>query len=75
MQKHFHIMKKHLKSGEKLFLQIIRVWLNFTTTSEGCITAWASARKHFHIWQRSLPPNHPNLQMVKRTIEMVKEKL
>jgi tetratricopeptide (TPR) repeat protein len=27
------------------------------------------------IWQRSLPPNHPHIQTVKESIEIVKKKL
>ena len=43
--------EKALKSNKKLFLQIILIWLLLTTTSEMVYDkAWASTRKHFHIW-------------------------
>jgi tetratricopeptide (TPR) repeat protein len=38
MQKHFHIMKKHLKSDKNFFLQTILIWLLLTATSGRCMT-------------------------------------
>jgi tetratricopeptide (TPR) repeat protein len=46
--------EKALSSIKKLFLQIILIWLLLTTTSEGCITTWASTRKHFHTMKKHL---------------------
>ncbi|CAF0938550.1 unnamed protein product [Adineta steineri] len=59
-------MKKHLKVGKELFLQIILYWLGRTTTSVWCIPGWESTRKHFHTTKKTLKfikkpflSNHP----------------
>ena len=55
------IMKNHLKYQEKVYQQIIQIWLLHTTTLEICMTTWASTRKHWNIMKKSLPADHPNL--------------
>ena len=44
------LYEKALEILKKLFLQIIPIWLLPTTTWVGCITAWESTRKHYHIF-------------------------
>ncbi len=43
------VSQKTLKSSQKLFPQIILIWLVLTTTSVCRIETWTSTRKRFHI--------------------------
>jgi hypothetical protein len=53
-RKQFRLMKKHLKSIKKLFLQIILIWLLLTITLVWCIKPWVSTRKHFRPMEKHL---------------------
>ena len=72
-QKHFHIMKKHLKYDKKLFLKIIQVWQLLTTTSDWCINmgeyskALSYYEKDLEILKKTLPENHLIWQLLTTT--------
>jgi hypothetical protein len=44
-----HYSEKSITIQQKTLLQIILIWLLLTTTSEFCISRWASTGKHFHL--------------------------